>query len=77
VLEIVMRRISFWVTPYYSTDTPSGGAAAGTLGRAFDVWLERKLHEMFDAVAREPLPADLLSLVNQLAKKDAASNNDK
>jgi hypothetical protein len=35
--------------------------------RAFDTWLERKLHQMFDAVADEPLPHQLQSLVDRIA----------
>ena len=29
----------------------------------FDNWLDRQLHEMFDKVSAEPLPADLVDLV--------------
>jgi hypothetical protein len=54
---------------------PTGGGAVTALGRAFDTWLERKLHEMFDSVALEPLPPDLLSLVNQLDKVEAPETN--
>lgn len=36
---------------------------------AFDSWLETKLHKMFDAVAAEPLPPDLVKLLEQLDKK--------
>jgi hypothetical protein len=36
---------------------------------AFDSWLEKKLHTMFDAVAAEPLPPDLLKLLDELDKK--------
>jgi hypothetical protein len=32
-------------------------------GRPFDDWLERQLHEMYDAIAQEPLPGDLALLV--------------
>lgn len=31
--------------------------------QAFDAWLERGLHEMFDQVAREPIPEELLKLI--------------
>lgn len=34
-------------------------------GAAFDLWLERGLHQMFDDVAREPVPDDLLRLIEQ------------
>ena len=30
---------------------------------AFDTWLNRGLHKMFDEVAREPIPDDLLKLI--------------
>lgn len=30
---------------------------------AFDVWLQRGLHQMFDDVASEPVPEDLLRLI--------------
>ncbi|MBB2200555.1 hypothetical protein HLH28_03000 [Gluconacetobacter tumulisoli] len=31
----------------------------------FDLWLRRELHVLFDAVAHEPVPPDLLRLVEQ------------
>jgi len=31
--------------------------------RAFDVWLQRGLHQMYDSVAREPVPDSLLRLI--------------
>jgi len=36
---------------------------------AFDLWLQRGLHQMFDEVAREPIPEELLRLIEQ-DKKD-------
>jgi hypothetical protein len=35
------------------------------LDSAFDVWLHRSLHTMFDEVANEPLPEDLLRLIEE------------
>lgn len=32
---------------------------------AFDIWLRRGLHRMFDDVAREPIPPELLRLIEQ------------
>jgi len=32
---------------------------------AFDVWLNRGLHQLFDDVAREPIPEDLLRIINE------------
>ena len=30
---------------------------------AFDLWLQRGLHEIYDSVAREPIPDELLKLI--------------
>lgn len=30
---------------------------------AFDIWLNRGLHQMFDQVASEPVPEELLRLI--------------
>lgn len=32
---------------------------------AFDLWLERGLHAMFDEVAKEPIPPELLDLIEK------------
>jgi hypothetical protein len=39
-------------------DGPEGGG-----GSAFDLWLRRGLHQLFDDVAREPVPEELLRLI--------------
>ena len=44
----------------------SAGQAERGANAAFDLWLERKLHDMFDSVAAEPLPEDLLRVIAQL-----------
>ena len=36
---------------------------------AFDIWLQRGLHQMFDEVAQEPIPLDLLELIEKDRKK--------
>jgi hypothetical protein len=36
---------------------------------AFDLWLQRGLHQMFDSVANEPIPEDLLRLIEEDRKK--------
>ncbi len=36
---------------------------------AFDVWLNRGLHKMFDDVAKEPVPEELLKLIEEDRKK--------
>jgi hypothetical protein len=30
---------------------------------AFDLWLKRSLHQMFDTIAAEPIPPELLRLI--------------
>ena len=30
---------------------------------AFDVWLRRNLHQMYDSIAAEPVPPELLRLI--------------
>lgn len=32
---------------------------------AFDIWLQRGLHQLFDDVAREPVPEELLRLIEE------------
>ena len=32
---------------------------------AFDVWLQRSLHKLFDDVTKEPVPDELLRLIEQ------------
>lgn len=36
---------------------------------AFDVWLTRGLHELFDDVMKEPVPPELLKIVEDDKKK--------
>ena len=37
--------------------------------RPFDTWLQKQLHAMYDEIASEPLPADLLGLIERDAAK--------
>ncbi len=36
---------------------------------AFDIWLTRGLHQMFDDVASEPIPDELLRLIQEDKEK--------
>jgi len=36
---------------------------------AFDLWLNRGLHELFDDVMKEPVPPELLKIVQDDKKK--------
>ncbi len=37
---------------------------------AFELWLQRSLHQLFDKVAKEPIPDELLRLIEQDRKRD-------
>jgi hypothetical protein len=37
--------------------------------RPFDMWLQKQLHAMYDEIASEPLPDDLLDLIEHDARK--------
>src|SRR5262245_16570421 len=37
--------------------------------RPFDLWLQKQLHAMYDEIAAEPLPGDLLGLIDSDAAK--------
>jgi len=39
--------------------------------RPFDTWLQKQLHAMYDEIASEPLPTDLLGLIDRDAAKAA------
>lgn len=36
-----------------------------TSDQAFDLWLKRGLHQLFDDVANEPIPEELLRLIEE------------
>ncbi len=40
-----------------------GPKAPPRVVRPFDQWLHKQLHEMYDSIAQEPLPDDLIELV--------------
>jgi hypothetical protein len=44
--------------------------------RPFDLWLHKQLHAMYDEIASEPLPTDLLSLIDKDAKKKPKDGTD-
>lgn len=35
------------------------------VGAAFDLWLQRGLHDIYDKVANEPIPDELLRLIEE------------
>lgn len=40
--------------------------------RPFDMWLHKQLHAMYDEIAAEPLPDDLINLIENDASKNGA-----
>jgi hypothetical protein len=46
---------------------PSG--VDGVPEAAFDLWLQRSLHQLFDKVAKEPIPEELLRLIQEARRK--------
>ena len=44
------------------TSTATKGRKAGP-DAAFDLWLQRGLQQVFDDVAQEPIPAEILALI--------------
>ena len=59
-----------------SDDKPRGGRgdtprprAKAPAERPFDMWLQKQLHAMYDEIAGEPLPSDLLGLIDSDAAK--------
>lgn len=47
----------------HSAPRRRGAKGQGDVSNAFDTWLDRQLHQMFDRVAKEPIPEDLLRLI--------------
>jgi len=47
----------------------TGSTKARKVNSPFNLWLERSLHQMFDDVASEPVPEDLLKLIETDRKK--------
>ena len=39
-------------------------SAKASAERPFDMWLQKQLHAMYDEIASEPLPNDLLNLID-------------
>lgn len=44
---------------------------------AFDKWLNRGLHELFDDVMKEPVPPELLKMLSPEKKPEGRSKNKK
>lgn len=42
-----------------------GGGSGAAPEAAFELWLRRGLHDMFDDVMREPIPDELMRLIEE------------
>ena len=49
---------------------PARPRAKAPAERPFDMWLQKQLHAMYDEIAGEPLPNDLLGLIDQRRSRD-------
>ena len=47
---------------------PATKARTAGPGSAFDLWLQRGLQQVFDDVAQEPIPVEILALIEQSRK---------
>jgi hypothetical protein len=45
--------------------------AAGQGQQPFDHWLHKQLHELYDSVAKEPLPDDLVRLIDHETRENS------
>jgi hypothetical protein len=48
-----------------------------TAERPFDMWLQKQLHAMYDEIAAEPLPNDLVDLIERDASKSKSPRKKK
>jgi len=62
-------------------DRPAEAARKKTMkvpaDKPFDMWLHKQLHAMYDEIAAEPLPDDLLSLIERDAGNKDKSPDEK
>ena len=73
VLERPATSPSFSAVVMGKTDSKKQGNPAktgaeqedGAVDNAFDLWLRRGLHQLYDTVAKEPIPEDLLRLIEE------------
>lgn len=52
-------------------NAPHGREAVPRVERSFDRWLQKQLHDMYDVVAQEPLPDDLMALIDRRGEREA------
>ena len=73
VLERTATSPSFLAAAMGKTDQKKPGDPAkpaaeqedGAVDNAFDLWLRRGLHQLYDTVAKEPIPEALLRMIEE------------
>jgi Anti-sigma factor NepR len=59
----------FTMTQRKSKQPPPPRKQSRPVDAAFDLWLQRGLHQLYDDVTREPIPDELLKLIQEDRKK--------
>jgi hypothetical protein len=59
----------FGMTRRKEQGPPAGQKSKPKPDAAFDLWLQRGLHQIYDEVANEPIPEELLRLIEEDRKK--------
>jgi hypothetical protein len=59
-----------------AADVKAAVAQGDGVDQAFDLWLTRGLHQLYDQVAKEPLPEELLRLIEEDRLRGAARSED-
>jgi hypothetical protein len=57
-----------------SSDVTGRGKTKSAEERPFDMWLQKQLHAMYDEITAEPLPDDLVNLIERDAGKGEDNN---
>jgi len=52
-------------TPSGEVARPEAGQKEEGVDHAFDLWLQGGLHQLYDTVAKEPIPEELLRLIEE------------
>jgi hypothetical protein len=58
-----------------ASGSPARSRTKGPTERPFDKWLQKQLHAMYDEIASEPLPNDLMKLIEHDARKGKAPSS--
>lgn len=53
----------------HKSKRPQSRKQAKPVSVAFEVWLNRGLHQLYDGVAQEPIPDELLKLIEENREK--------